>query len=355
MSRELPALHIRDLTIRVPIVQGGMGVRVSLAGLAAAVSNSGGMGVIASVGIASAEDVKRWGYEEASDRALRAEIRRARTLTDKPFGVNIMVALRNNERLVRVCAEENVDVIISSAGLPAKLPKYCTNSSTKLLPVVSSAKAADFLCRVWESRYQRLPDAIIVEGPRSGGHVGFSMADLENKEVRLDTILPDVLKVVGEYKQHIPVIAAGGIFNGADIARYVKLGASGVQMGTRFVCTEECEVSDAYKENYLNAKEDDIVLIQSPVGLPARVIKNQFVESILDGKKFNFECPYQCLRTCDPKKVNYCLAKALSNAASGKMEEGFSLCSVETHRVDRILSVRELMRSLIMEAEECFQ
>ncbi len=351
MNIEFKNLDIGDVRIEIPIIQGGMGVRVSASGLASAVSNEGGLGVIASVGLGGEGDIKAGDYVTRSRNALVNTIRKTRAMTDKPFGVNIMCALTNYDDLADAAQQESVDVIISGAGLPLKLPSLIKNRRTKLVPIVSSARAAKLICLVWKKKYKRLPDAIVVEGPLAGGHLGYSLDEIKDtKRVFLDNILKEVLAVVKDFENpecKIPVIAAGGIFDGEDIARVIRLGASAVQMATRFVCTHECDVAYSYKEAYLKAKKEDIVIIQSPVGMPGRVINNEFVKKIVSGERIRFGCSYKCLSTCDNQKVNYCIASALFNAASGQMDKGFAMCGSNAYRIDKIVSVKELFAELV--------
>ncbi|MBU1124778.1 MAG: nitronate monooxygenase family protein [Candidatus Omnitrophica bacterium] len=351
MNREFKNLEIGDVGIEIPIIQGGMGVRVSTSGLASAVSNEGGLGIIASVGLGEEKDATASNYASRSRNSFVKTIRKTRTMTDKPFGVNIMCALTNYQDLVDAAQQESVDVIISGAGLPLKLPAYINNRRTKLVPIVSSPRAAQLICNVWKKRFTRLPDAIVVEGPLAGGHLGYSLEDIkDSSRVFLDNILKEVLTVVQDFESpgcRIPVIAAGGIFDGEDIARVISLGASGVQMATRFVCTHECDVSDGYKKAYLAATKEDIVIIQSPVGMPGRVINNEFVERIVRGERIDFGCEYKCLVTCDSRKVNYCIANALFSAASGHMDKGFAMCGSNAYRINKIVSVKELFAELV--------
>jgi NAD(P)H-dependent flavin oxidoreductase YrpB (nitropropane dioxygenase family) len=331
-----------------------MGVRVSTAKLAAAVSNEGAFGVVASVGLGE-EGRKNLTYEERSKLAFKEMIRETKKFTNNKFGVNIMYALTNYDDLVKVAIEEQVGAIISGAGLPLHLPALADNSSTKLIPIVSSARAADLILRAWVRRNQRLPDAFVVEGPLAGGHLGYSYSDvIDSEQILLEDILREVLNLVKKYEslhnKKIPVIAAGGIFTGKDIARMLKLGASGVQMATRFVCTEECDVSDKYKEAYLKCEKDDIIIILSPVGMPARVIKNKFVERIQKGEKIKFECPYRCLKTCDPFAANYCIAQALVNAYRGNLDSGFAMCGANAYRVKKVTTIKALLNELTEEA-----
>ncbi|MFA5411092.1 MAG: nitronate monooxygenase family protein [Candidatus Omnitrophota bacterium] len=344
------------MKINPPIIQGGMGVRVSTAKLAAAVSNEGAFGVIASVGLGE-EGRQDISYEERSKIAFREMIHETKRLTKNKFGVNIMYALTNYDDLVQVAIEENVGAIIAGAGLPLHLPALRDrNSSTKLIPIISSVRAAELICRTWMRRYKLLPDALILEGPLAGGHLGFKYSEVIRPVVSsLENLLDEVLSVVrkfeNEFKLKIPLIAGGGIFTGEDIVKILRRGASGVQMATIFVCTTECDVSPAYKEAYLKSKPEDIAVILSPVGMPARVIRNKFVERIESGEKIKFTCPYRCLKTCDPYAANYCIAQALVNAYRGNLDNGFAMCGANAYRVKKIISVRELINGLVKEAE----
>lgn len=349
---KLPGLKIGDLTIPTPIIQGGMGVSVSKASLATAVSRAGGLGVIASVGLGEEMDTSI-PYRERSKLALATEIRKVKQ-QDLPVGVNVMVALTNFADMVKTSAEEGVDVLLAGAGLPLRLPEYAAGSSMKLVPIISSARAADIIFRSWFKKYSRFPDAIVVEGPMAGGHLGFKLDDLLNHTASdLDTLVQQTLEVTRRYEQQagrsIPVIAAGGVYTGADIARYLNMGAGGVQMGTRFVATHECDVSDEYKQAFVDATEEDIAVILSPVGLPARVIKTPFVEKSL-GEKQRFNCFYKCLITCDADKANYCIALALLNSYRGHMNGGFPMCGQNVHRINKIIGVEELMQELTTQA-----
>ena len=351
MNTDFRDLAIGGVRIAVPIIQGGMGVRISMSSLASAVSNEGALGVIAAVGLGEGEDDKEYDYQAQSRTALTNAIKETRQRTRNPFGVNIMCALTNYDDLVDAAQEESIDVIISGAGLPLKLPSLIKNAKTKLVPIVSSGRAANIICSAWQRKFNRLPDAVIVEGPLAGGHLGYSYAELDDKEnFSLDNILLKVISVVRGFETQahkIPVIAAGGIFDGKDIARVIRLGASAVQMATRFVCTHECDAAAEFKQAYLNAKEEDIVIIPSPVGLPGRVIRNDFVTKIVQGKRVEFGCPYHCLSTCKPKEVNYCIAKALINASRGRMDKGFAMCGSNAYRIKKIVSVKELITELV--------
>jgi nitronate monooxygenase len=353
-ERHLQALRIGDLTASLPIIQGGMGVGVSLSGLASAVANEGGIGVIACAGIGLAEADFFKNYLAANARALRKEIRRAKGLTTGILGVNIMVALSNFGELVTTAIEEGIDVIFSGAGLPLDLPQYLRGGSrTKLVPIVSSGRAAKIIARRWAERYDYLPDAFVVEGPRAGGHLGFKLEQLGDPAYALELLLAGVLEAAKPFeakKGHpIPVIAGGGIYTGADMCRFLKLGAAGVQMATRFVTTHECDASIGFKEAYIRATREDIILIKSPVGMPGRAIRNQFIDDLNDGKKVPFTCPYHCIITCDYKNSPYCIALALINAQRGRMQHGFAFAGENAHRATEVVSVKELVATLLAE------
>ncbi|MBN1786792.1 MAG: nitronate monooxygenase [Sedimentisphaerales bacterium] len=351
-TNSIPALKIGNLTINPPIIQGGMGIRVSCAKLASAVADTGCAGIIASTGIGMFEEFTGSNLVMFNGESLRNEIRKARSLSKGIIGVNIMVALTDYENLVKVSVEENVDMLICGAGLPLDLPKFLNGKDIKLIPIVSSAKALTLICKRWEKRYNKLPDAVVVEGIKAGGHLGYSPESLADGTAgKLEDIVVEVLEVANAFEPKIPVIAAGGIFDGKDIARFLKLGASGVQMATRFVCTDECDVDDRFKQAYLDAKEGDITIIRSPVGLPGRVLKNSFVEKVKQGLTVPFECSYQCLRTCDPEKAPYCIAKVLANAAKGNLEESFIFAGTNAYKCNEIIPVKELVEKLTRELE----
>jgi len=346
-----PKLIIGDLVAKVPIIQGGMGIGVSLSSLAAAVANQGGVGVIAAAGIGVCGPNDDLGYLESSINTLRDEIRKAKEASKGVLGVNIMVALTNFADMVRTSISEGIDIILSGAGLPLDLPKYLKEGvNTKLVPIISSAKAARIICKRWLTRYNMLPDAFVVEGPLAGGHLGFSAEQLDDPRYSLEKIIPEVVEAVSLFEREngikIPVIAAGGIYTGADILEFLKLGAAGVQMGTRFVATHECDANIEFKKAYVNAKEEDLIIINSPIGLPGRAIRNDFIESIQKGLKKPFKCPYHCISSCNCTDSPYCIAMALSNARKGKLKGGFAFAGQNAYRVDQIISVRELIESL---------
>jgi NAD(P)H-dependent flavin oxidoreductase YrpB (nitropropane dioxygenase family) len=353
----LKNLQIGDLTIKLPIIQGGMGIGISLSGLASAVANEGGVGVIATPGIGMNEPDFYTNYLEANIRALQKEIRRARELSKGILGVNIMVALTNFADLVKTAIDEGIDIIFSGAGLPLNLPEFVNSTiKTKLVPIVSSGRAAAIIAKKWSEKFSRIPDAVVVEGPLAGGHLGFKEQTIYDPEYSLEKLVPEVIQAVKpfeeRYKKTIPVIAAGGIYTGEDIHTFLQLGASAVQMATRFVTTHECDASEKFKQTYINARKEDIVIIRSPVGLPGRAIKNQFIDEVSHGKRKPFKCPYHCLKTCDFKNTPYCISLALMNAKKGQLTHGFAFAGENAYKADKIISVKELIETLNQEYED---
>jgi len=351
------SLKIGNLSINVPVIQGGMGVGISLSGLAAAVANEGGIGVISCAGLGLLYKDFSKNYLEASIYGLREEIRKAREKTIGVIGVNIMVALTNYVDMIKTCISERVDIIIAGAGLPLDLPSFLQKDSiTKLVPIVSSARAAKIICEKWKANYDYIPDAVIVEGPKAGGHLGFKEEQIADNNYSLEKLVPEIvdeLKLFEEkYDKTIPLIAAGGIYTGEDINNIMKLGASGVQMGTRFVTTHECDASQGFKQAYIDAGEKDIEIIKSPVGMPGRAIFSNFIQKVKDGKKQPKKCPFKCIKTCDITKSPYCIIIALINALKGNFEHGFAFAGSNAFRATKISSVKEIFQSLLKEYKE---
>lgn len=359
-----PPLTIGDLTAKTPIIQGGMGVGISLSGLASAVANEGGIGVIAAAMIGIMEPDVAKNPLEANLRALTNEIVKAREKSKGIIGVNIMVALTHFKELVCTAIENRIDLIISGAGLPLEMPRLlhemCEQKKeefrTKLVPIVSSARAASIIARKWMHSHSYTPDAFVVEGPMAGGHLGFKEPEINDPAFALDNILPPIIDVAKGLEDKcgraVPVIAAGGVYTGADILRYLQMGASGVQMATRFVCTHECDADIRFKQAYLNSKPEDITIIHSPVGMPGRAIDNEFIEASRRGEKKPFRCIYHCVKTCNREKTPYCIALALLNAMRGNLKAGFAFCGANAYRIKSITSVHELVESLRKEYDE---
>ncbi len=348
---KIPKLKIGNLIADVPIVQGGMGVRVSLSSLASAVANQGGIGTISSIGLGDVKDSEH-DYEKHSRDALVEEIRKAKTMTKGHLAVNFMGVLSNVEDLIKASVDEGIKTIVYGAGIPVRLPGTVPDPDVNLIPIISSARLAPLILKAWDKRYNRTADAFILEGPLAGGHLGFSEEQLQHADdYSLEKLLPEVLEAIKPYEdiygRKIPVIVAGGIYDGADIARMLSLGASGVQMATRFVCTHECDVSPEFKQAYLDAKEEDIVITKSPVGLPGRVINNAFLQKLEKEGRLRIKCPYHCLTACKVDTARYCIALALVNSYLGDVDNGLIFTGQTSYRIDKIVSVKELMDELI--------
>lgn len=352
----MKGFKIGDLEIKLPIIQGGMGVAISLSGLASAVANEGGIGVISAAGIGMREPdyIKR--FREANKRALRKEIQLAKSLTNGVIGVNIMMALTDHEDLLKVSIEENADIVIIGAGLPLRIPEVISNAglknfNTKIAVKVSSAKAARLIFQYWSNKYQCIPDAVVVEGPLAGGHLGFKKSELVEAPVPLFKLIEETVREVNVfellYNRDIPVVAAGGIYTGEDIFNIMKSGAKAVKMGTRFVTTHECDASLGFKESYLACKIDDLTIIDSPVGMPGRVINSPFVEQVRQHQTKPFQCVWNCISSCNYKEAPYCIARVLFNAAEGKMDEGFAFAGMNAYRATKIQHVSEVFRELV--------
>ncbi len=344
-------IKIGGFEISVPIIQGGMGVGVSLSGLASAVANEGGVGVIscAGLGLIYAKESKE--YLKASILGLCEEIRKTREKTSGVVGVNIMVALSNYADMARTAVKEKIDIIFSGAGLPLDLPSFLTkDSTTKLVPIVSSSRAFSVIATKWKQNFDYLPDAVVVEGPKAGGHLGFKQEQIDDEKFCLENILKDVIaearKIGEKYSKYIPVIAAGGIYTGRDMERIMALGADGVQMGSRFVTTTECDASIEFKNTYLHSGKTDLQIINSPVGMPGRAFGGSFLDSVKLGLKKPRACSFHCIKTCDYTKSPYCIIKALYNAAIGNMDNGYAFAGANAYLANKIVSVKETFESI---------
>ena len=348
------SFSIGDLKIPVPIIQGGMGIGISLSGLASAVANMGGVGVISTVGIGLIAGDTNATYKKNNIDAIREEIKKARRLTRGILGVNIMSVITNFSDMVKTSIEEGIDIIFSGAGLPLDLPKYLKKGiKTKLVPIISSARAASILCNKWKQNYNYLPDAFVVEGPKAGGHLGFKSEALLDDTNNLENLVSGVLEVTSriqeKYRKKIPVIAAGGIFSGNDIFQILQQGASAVQLGTRFAATIECDASEEFKNALLHADDTDIKIIKSPVGMPGRTIFNQFLYEANIGKRKPLLCKYNCIKSCNPKLTSYCIADALLAAFKGNLRDGFVFCGSNTGKITCISKVSDIFKELKIE------
>lgn len=370
----LKPLKIGNLVAKRPVIQGGMGVGVSLSSLAGAVAKAGGIGIISTAQIGFKDQDFEKNPMAANLRAIHSELKKAREKAPQGIlGFNIMVATKEYASYVKEAVKAGADVIISGAGLPIDMPKFVAEAEreddgseikerrTMIAPIVSSVKSALVICRMWDRKYHTAPDFVVVEGPCAGGHLGFSREQLTelgadtdhvaetfneaayDKEIR--GIIETVKSFAEKYKKHIPVITAGGIFDHKDVLHQFALGAEGVQAATRFVTTEECDADIAYKEAYINAKEEDIVIVKSPVGMPGRAIKNKFLERVAQGPVKVERC-FRCLEHCNPAETPYCITKALINAAEGKIDEALLFCGSNAYRCEKIETVSEVMAAL---------
>lgn len=349
------ALQIGNLTARIPIIQGGMGVGISLSNLAGSVAACGGVGVISTAQIGFRDPEFEKNPIATNLRVIAEEIRKARQIARGGIiGVNIMVATRQYADYVKAAVRAGADLIISGAGLPTELPKLVEGSKIKIAPIVSTVKSAKVICKLWDRHYHREPDLVVIEGPKAGGHLGFTRKQLEEfTPESYDSEVRGIVQVVREYAQKyghdIPVALAGGIFDRKDLEHAWELGADGVQMGTRFVTTWECDADDRYKQAYLEAKKENIVIVDSPVGMPGRAIRNHFIETKdLEPEKIT-RC-YQCISTCDPKNTPYCITRALTRAAEGDVDNALLFCGENAWRCGRMEHVSEIMEEMYPEA-----
>ncbi len=353
---QLKPLKIGDLTAKYPIIQGGMGIGISLSSLAGAVAKEGGIGVISAAQPGFLEEDFYSHTTEANMRTLSYHIKRAKEIAGGGIiGVNLMVVSKQYEEYVHCIIESGADLIISGAGLPLDLPKYAAGSDIKLCPIVSSAKAANVILTRWMKKYSRLPDLIVIEGPKAGGHLGF-------KQDEISTVTPEktdeeIIKILklrddfsAKYNRTIPVVFGGGVFDRKDIDHCLSLGLDGVQMATRFVATKECDASDAFKQAYINAKPEDVKIVKSPVGMPGRAINNTFIKKVEGENPPKVTRCFNCMHRCDPRTTPYCISLALFNAAKGDLDNGLIFCGANVGRVTKMSTVHEIFEELTKEA-----
>lgn len=363
----LNPLVIGELTAKYPVIQGGMGVGISLSSLAGAVAKAGGIGIISTAQIGFKDPDFLKAPLEANLRAIKSEFDKARMIAPKGIiGFNIMVATHDYARYVKEAVKAGADIIISGAGLPVSLPGLVEGTKTKIAPIVSTAKSAMVICKMWDRKFSRVPDLVVIEGPLAGGHLGFSTEQLARygadtadvpatyDQAAYDGEIRSIMEVVkgygDKYGKHIPVAIAGGIYGREDVVHAMGLGADAVQVATRFVTTEECDAPMSYKQAYIDAKKEDIVITQSPVGMPGRAIRNAFLDMVNErkekGERAKISHCYRCLEHCDPLNIPYCITKALSNAAEGELDDALLFCGSNAYRSDRIETVDEVMKDL---------
>lgn len=345
---EIKPLVIGDLIAKIPVIQGGMGVGISLSRLAGAVAYEGGIGVISTAQIGYREPEFDEHPIETNLRAIKTEIAKAREIAKGGIvAVNIMVATRKYEDYVKAAVEAGVDLIISGAGLPMTLPDLVGAAKTKIAPIVSSIKSAEVICKYWLKKYARVPDMIVIEGPLAGGHLGFKYEQLEDIEgMHYDEEIKGIIAHVNAYGEAqntvIPVVVAGGIYTRADMERYLGMGASGVQMATRFVTTYECDAAEAYKQTYIDAEKEDITIVKSPVGMPGRAIRNAFVERTKQGPVPHGKC-HLCVSTCKPAETPYCITDALVSGAKGDIDNALLFCGENAYRATKLEHVKDIL------------
>lgn len=346
---EIKPLVIGDLIAKVPVIQGGMGVGISLSKLAGAVAAEGGIGIISTAQIGYREPDFDRNPIACNLRAIQKEIEKAREIAKGGIiGVNIMVATQKYEEYVKAAVAAGADLIISGAGLPMNLPALVENTKTRIAPIVSSVKSVQVIMKYWLKKYNRTPDAVVIEGPLAGGHLGFSNEQLENIEnLHYEEEVKKIIQTVKESGQaqqkEIPVIMAGGIYTREDMEYYLEMGASGVQMATRFVTTYECDAAEAYKQAYIDAAKEDIVIVKSPVGMPGRAILNPFMKRAKEGRIPHGTC-HTCISTCKPAETPYCITDALINAAVGKVEDALLFCGANAYRATKLEHVKDIMK-----------
>ncbi len=347
-------LKIGNLTAKVPIIQGGMGIGVSLSSLAGAVAKEGGIGVLSAAQIGYKEKDFLENPEKANLRAIGKHIRRAREIAGGGIiGINIMAVTKNYAAYVKEAIANGIDLIITGAGLPTELPAIAKGAATKLVPIVSPAKSARVILKLWDRKHHTAPDALIVEGPKAGGHLGFKYDQLIDKDVNekheedIKKILEMVKPYEEKYKKEIPVIVAGGISSKEDMDHYMDMGAAGIQIATPFVVTEECDASQAYKDTYLNCKKEDIIIVKSPVGLPGRAIRNKFMEEVKKKGRIAPKRCYQCMEHCNPKETLYCISQGLINAVEGKIDEALLFCGADAWKYDQMTTVKKVIERYI--------
>ncbi len=336
-------LRIGDLCARIPVIQGGMGVGVSLSGLAGACAAAGGVGVISTAQIGFRDPDFDKNPIACNLKAIGDEIAKARKKANGGIiGVNIMVATKRYEDYVKAAVAAGVDLIISGAGLPMTLPEVAGKS--KIAPIVSSRKSLGVIAKYWKKKFDRKPDLVVIEGPLAGGHLGFTAEEIEAYTVTKQKDYDDEVKAIIDLADElqVPVVVAGGVYERKDMEHYLALGAKGVQIATRFVTTPECDASDAYKQAYIDAKKEDIVLVKSPVGMPGRAIHNAFLDKVKAGERFMRGCR-QCISTCKPDTIPYCITEALINAVKGNLNEGLIFCGSNAYRADKMETVSDIM------------
>lgn len=345
-------LKIGEKLTRVPLIQGGMGVGVSLGRLAGSVAREGGIGIISTAQIGYREPDFDRNPEEANLRAIESEMKKARAISPEGIiGYNVMTALKEHAAHIRAAVKAGADIVISGAGLPTELPALTEGSSTKIAPIVSTDKSANVILKYWDRKYKRTADLVVIEGPEAGGHLGFKKEELgaytkESYDDEIRKIIATVKRYGEKYGMDIPVVVAGGIYDSSDVKHVMELGADGVQVATRFVTTEECDADIRYKQAYIDASENDIRIVKSPVGMPGRAIMNTFMERVMGGEKIPHSPCHRCLAKCSPADIPYCITDGLIEAVKGNIEKGLLFCGTKAWKADRIEKVSDVIQAL---------
>lgn len=349
---EYPSLKIGNLTAKKPLIQGGMGIGISLSNLAGNVAKEGGIGIISAAQIGFRDPDFEKDSKAANLRAIHSELEKARAIASEGvIGFNIMVAMQHYGEYVREAARAGADLIISGAGLPTELPEFVKGTDAKIAPIVSTEKSVKVILKYWDKKYSRTADLVVIEGPKAGGHLGFDEAQLEQFDQNTyDEEIRKIIKAVKSYEEkyncRIPVALAGGISD-ANAARHAfELGADAIQVASRFVTTWECDADIRYKESYLNAAPEDILIVKSPVGMPGRAIANPFIRHIMEGERRPPKKCLACIKTCNPAKTPYCITEALINAAKGNIENALLFCGADAWKAEKIETVKEVIDSL---------
>ncbi len=345
-------MKIGEKLTRIPLIQGGMGVGISLGRLAGAVAKEGGIGIISTAQIGYREPDFDKDPAGANLRAIESEMSKARTISpDGIIGYNVMTALKEHAAHIKAAVKAGADIIISGAGLPTDLPALTEGSNTKIAPIVSTDKSANVILKYWDRKYRRTADLVVIEGPQAGGHLGFRKEELS--EYTLETYGEEIQRIIRTVKKYgekygvdIPVVVAGGIYDSTDVKRVMDLGADGVQVATRFVTTEECDADIRYKEAYIHASEKDIAIVKSPVGMPGRAIINPLMRRVADGEQIPHSPCHRCLEKCSPADIPYGITDGLINAVKGNIEEGLLFCGAKAWKAQKIDTVREAVQEL---------
>jgi NAD(P)H-dependent flavin oxidoreductase YrpB (nitropropane dioxygenase family) len=344
-------LKIGNIETKIPLILGGMGIGVSGWNLASSITNNGGIGVLSGVNLGYREDDFYTNTFEANKRAIIKEIKKAKEESNMGvIGINFMVAMNRYKEYVKIAVEAGIDIIVSGAGLPLELPEATKDHDTKLIPIVSSAKAARIITKIWDKKYNKIPDAVVVKGSKAGGHLGFKKKDLIEDDFDFEEVLRDTKEVLKKYEdkynKKIPMIAAGGIYSSQDVEKIMKIGYDGVQMATRFVTTEECDADFNFKNEYLKSENKDIDIIDSPVGLPGRAITNEFLNNVEEGIKPKIKKCVDCIKKCNYKDTKFCISQALINSVKGNIDEGLVFAGENAYKSKKIEKVADVVKEL---------